>query len=44
MEGKFIEKFGTKVSIQGSLDKGSIRIDYYSIDDLDRLYEIILGT
>jgi ParB family chromosome partitioning protein len=44
MEEKFIEKFGTKVSIQGGLDKGSIRIDYYSMDDLDRLYDLILGT
>jgi ParB family chromosome partitioning protein len=43
MEAKLIERFGTKVSIQGSLDKGSIRIDYYSMDDLDRLYNIILG-
>ncbi|MDR2747924.1 MAG: ParB/RepB/Spo0J family partition protein [Treponema sp.] len=43
MEEKFIEKFGTKVSIQGTLSKGSIRIDYYSMDDLDRLYNIILG-
>ncbi|MDR2135001.1 MAG: ParB/RepB/Spo0J family partition protein [Treponema sp.] len=44
MEAKLIERFGTKVSIQGGLDKGSIRIDYYSMDDLDRLYDIILGT
>jgi ParB family chromosome partitioning protein len=44
MEEKLIEKFGTKASIQGTLDKGSIRIDYYSMDDLDRLYDIILGT
>jgi ParB family chromosome partitioning protein len=44
MEAKLIEKFGTKVSIQGSLEKGSIRIEYYSMDDLDRLYDIILGS
>jgi ParB family chromosome partitioning protein len=43
IEEKLIEKFGTKVSIQGTLNKGSIRIDYYSMDDLDRLYDIILG-
>jgi ParB family chromosome partitioning protein len=43
MEAKLIEKFGTKVAIQGNLDKGSIRIEYYSMDDLDRLYDIILG-
>jgi ParB family chromosome partitioning protein len=44
MEEKLIEKFGTKVSVQGTLNRGSIRIDYYSMDDLGRLYEIILGT
>jgi ParB family chromosome partitioning protein len=44
MEDKLIEKFGTKASIQGTLEKGSIRIDYYSMDDLSRLYDIILGT
>jgi ParB family chromosome partitioning protein len=44
METRLIEKFGTKVSVQGDLDKGSIRIDYYSMDDLDRLYDIILGN
>jgi ParB family chromosome partitioning protein len=44
MEAKLIEKFGAKVSIQGGLDKGSIRIEYYSMDDLGRLYDIILGS
>jgi ParB family chromosome partitioning protein len=44
MEAKFIEKFGTKVSVQGNLEKGSIRIEYYSMNDLDRLYDIILGS
>jgi ParB family chromosome partitioning protein len=42
MEEKLIEKFGTKVAIAGDLDKGSIRIDYYSMEDLDRLYKLIL--
>ncbi|QQO09403.1 ParB/RepB/Spo0J family partition protein [Breznakiella homolactica] len=43
MEEKFIEALGTKVSIQGDLQKGTIRIDYYSMDDLDRLYSILGG-
>jgi len=43
MEEKFIEKLGTKVSINGGLDKGHIQIEYYSMEDLDRLYEIIGG-
>jgi ParB family chromosome partitioning protein len=41
MEQKFIEALGTKVSIQGDLHKGSIRIEYYSMDDLDRLYGLL---
>ena len=41
MEEKFIKKLGTKVKISGDLNKGSIIIDYYSMDDLDRLYEIL---
>lgn len=41
MEQKFIDALGTKVIISGSLQKGSIKIDYYSMDDLDRLYEIL---
>jgi len=41
MEEKFINKLGTKVVIDGNLDKGRIHIDYYSMDDLDRLYEIL---
>jgi ParB family chromosome partitioning protein len=42
IEEKLIEKFGTKVAIAGNLEKGSIRIDYYSMEDLDRLYNLIL--
>jgi ParB family transcriptional regulator, chromosome partitioning protein len=43
MEEKFIEKLGTKVSIAGGLEKGLIRIEYYSMEDLDRLYGILYG-
>lgn len=41
IEEKFIDIFGTKVNISGSLEKGKIEISYYSMDDLDRLYEIV---
>jgi len=41
MEEKFIGKLGTKVSIEGGLDKGRIHIEYYSMEDLERLYEIL---
>ena len=35
-------KLGTKVTLLGNDKKGRIYIDYYSQDDLDRIYEIIL--
>jgi ParB family transcriptional regulator, chromosome partitioning protein len=41
MEEKFIEKLGTKVVIDGDQNKGRILIDYYSMEDLERLYEIL---
>lgn len=40
-EEKLIEKFGTKVQIKGNLDKGTIQIDYFSSEDLDRLYSLL---
>jgi ParB family transcriptional regulator, chromosome partitioning protein len=41
MEEKFIGKLGTKVVIEGDANKGKIHIDYYSMEDLERLYEIL---
>jgi ParB family chromosome partitioning protein len=41
MEEKFIGRLGTKVVIEGDLNKGRIHIDYYSMEDLERLYEIL---
>jgi ParB family chromosome partitioning protein len=41
MENKFIEAFGTKVEINGTLSKGRLEIHYYSMDDLDRIYSIV---
>ena len=43
MEEKFITRLGTKVVLNGDLNKGTIVIDYYSMEDLDRLYEILGG-
>jgi len=43
MQDKFISMMGTKVIIDGDLSKGRILIDYYSMDDLERLYEILCG-
>jgi ParB family chromosome partitioning protein len=42
MEEQFLEKLGTKVAIDGALNKGSIRIEYYSMQDLERIYDIII--
>jgi len=44
MEEKFIGKLGTKVVIEGDMNKGRIHIDYYSMEDLERLYEILGGA
>lgn len=35
------KKFSTKVNIIGNNKKGRIYIDYYSSDDLDRIYDLI---
>lgn len=35
-------KLGTKVSVIGNDVKGRLYIDYYSQDDLDRIYDVIL--
>jgi len=35
------EKFGTKVHIQGKGRRGRIFIDYYTLDDLDRLIHLL---
>jgi ParB family chromosome partitioning protein len=43
MEEKFIGLLGAKVVIEGDLSKGRIHIDYYSMEDLERLYEIFGG-
>lgn len=42
IEEKFIEALGTKVQLKGSLDKGSVQIDYFSRDDLDRIFDILV--
>jgi len=44
IEQKFIDVLGTKVSVKGSLDRGTIEIAYFSRDDLGRLYDVIGST
>jgi ParB family chromosome partitioning protein len=43
IEDRLIEALGTKVRLDGGLEKGVIKIEYYSMEDLERLYEIITG-
>lgn len=40
---KLQHKLGTKVTIQGTGKKGRISIDYYNLDDLDRLIEQLVS-
>ena len=42
LEERFIEALGTKVQLKGSLDKGYVQIDYFSRDDLDRIFQLIV--
>jgi len=42
IEQKLIDALGTKVSIKGSMRHGKIEIAYYSMDDLERILEIIV--
>ena len=43
IEQRFIEAFGTKVKINGTMERGRIEVDYFSREDLDRLFSIITG-
>lgn len=44
LEQQFIDVLGTKVVLKGSLERGTISIDYFSRLDLNRLYEIFTGN
>lgn len=41
---QFKGHLGTKVKIAGSSSKGKIEINYYTLEDLERLTELILGN
>ncbi|MCF7944623.1 MAG: ParB/RepB/Spo0J family partition protein [Spirochaetia bacterium] len=41
LEEQFLEALGTKVQIQGDLKKGKVEIRYYSMDDLERIYDLL---
>ena len=42
-ENKIKRVLSTSVSIKGNDNKGKIVIDYYSLDDLNRIYDILLS-
>lgn len=42
VEQNFLEALGTKCELKGTLDRGSIQIDFYSRADLDRIYNLIV--
>jgi ParB family chromosome partitioning protein len=44
LEGRLIERLGTKVAILGSEKKGRIEIHYFSLDDLERISRLIEGA
>ena len=43
LEQKFIEKLGTKVQIKGSMERGSVEVQFFTKDDLNRIYYLICG-
>ena len=44
LEQKFIEKLGTKVQIKGTMERGSLEVQFFTKDDLNRIYYLIVGS
>jgi ParB family chromosome partitioning protein len=42
LERRLRERFATKTRIDGSRTKGKVAIEYYSMDELSRILEILL--
>lgn len=42
LEQKFINALGTKVSMKGSLERGSLVVEFFSREDLDRIYDLLI--
>jgi len=43
VEERLIEALGTKVSVRGDAKKGTISIEYYSLEDLERILYVLAG-
>jgi ParB family chromosome partitioning protein len=41
LEQQFIDALGTKVALKGGFDRGDIQIEFFSKDDLERIYSLI---
>jgi ParB family chromosome partitioning protein len=44
VQEEMLQALGTKVTIEGSPKKGVIKVFYFSLDELNRLYELIKGV
>jgi len=44
LQEEFLRLLGTKVSISGNQSKGIVKIYYFSMDELNRIYELIKGV
>jgi ParB family transcriptional regulator, chromosome partitioning protein len=44
VQEEMIKVFGTKVDIEGSAKKGVIKVYFYSLDELNRLFDFIKGA
>lgn len=44
LQEEFLKILGTKVIIQGDHNRGSVKIHYYSMDELHRIFELIKGV
>ena len=42
LEQKLIERLGTKVQLKGGFSKGTISINYFASEDLDRIFNLIV--
>lgn len=42
LEQKFIDALGTKVQLKGNAERGSMVIEYYTKEDLNRIYSVII--
>jgi ParB family chromosome partitioning protein len=43
IEQRFLDVLGTKVTLKGNLQRGKIEISYYSKEDLERIYDLLIS-